>query len=273
MSGAATTNRRRYDLVLADHDHDGGYERPLRTILICTSRRCGSTLLGEALYRAGGLGCPLEYLHPGFRPGFADRWGTPDLDGYLRALYRYRIDATGTLGVKLFWPDLLLVYAERYPDRPEPGPGEIVELVRDLFPHPTFVYLWRQDLLRQAISDCRAVGSGRWRLFDPVDSRAVPEVTVDDVTAGLTRFAVQREHWLGFFQRWAVAPMELTYEELAADYSGTVRDVVIRLGGADPVAAAAEPRLRRQSNADTERLAVRYLSTAFGPTPTTCPER
>ena len=52
----------------------------------------------------------------------------------------------------------------------------------------------------------------------------------------------------------------MTYEQLGADYAGTVRQVVRRLGGADPEAAAATPRLRRQSDRDSERLAARYLA-------------
>ena len=260
-----TEERRRYDLVTADHDWDSGYLAPRRTIVVCTSRRCGSTLLGEALWRAGGLGCPLEYLHAGFRPGFAERWNTPDLDGYLSALYRNRTDAGGTLGIKVFWPDLQLVYAERYPDRPEPGYAEMAELVAGLFPNPTFVHLWRHDLLRQAISDCRAVRTGRWRLFDAVETRRTPELAVDDITMSVNQFGTQRDRWRGFFAYLGVEPVRLTYEQLVADYPGTVRRLVATLGGADPVAATAAPRLRRQSDVDTERAAVRYLGTLFGP--------
>ncbi len=50
-----------YDLVRAEADYPEWQGPPRRTLLICTQPRSGSTLLGEALWFAGGLGCPLEY--------------------------------------------------------------------------------------------------------------------------------------------------------------------------------------------------------------------
>ncbi|HWG99070.1 MAG TPA: Stf0 family sulfotransferase [Pilimelia sp.] len=320
------TGEPRYDLATAAYDRaDGGFDRPRRSVLLCTMRRTGSTLLGEALHRAGGLGCPLEYLHAGFRPRFAARWGTPDLAGYVRALYRYRTDATGTLGIKLFWPDLLAVYAERHPDRvaayagtagpapagggpagpapahrgpagpasapagPAPVAGEpggaaaapdfdrLAELVAELFPNPSYVFLWRRDLLRQAISDCRAALSGRWRSLDPptvAQGRATVDVaqgcaTVDvpQIDRRLVWFTDQRRQWTAWFAHLGVTPHEVTHEQLVADYAGTVRRLTARLGGTDPAAAAAPPRLRRQADAESERLAAWYLATTRGRTP------
>jgi LPS sulfotransferase NodH len=254
-----------------------GFRRPYRTVLVATSRRSGSTLLGEALHRAGGLGCPLEYLHPGFRVDLAARWGEPELPGYLRALYRYRIDATGTLGIKLFWPDLLLACAERHPDEAElfqtnlvaePGARERVyarvrDLIDEVFPRPRFVFLWRVDQLRQAISDCRAMRGGRWRALEPHDAPR-PDLDQDEVTGRIAAFAYQRQQWRDWFGWAGVTPHEVTYERLVATYPQTCRQLATRLGGVDPAAAAAVPRLLRQSDGWNERAAIRYLTTLTG---------
>lgn len=272
------THHGTYDLATGAHDTRGGFDRPLRTVLVCTSRRCGSTLLGEALYRAGGLGCPLEYLHSGFRPTFARRWHAADLADYVAALYRHRIDATGTLGVKLFWPDLLLTCAERWPDSaaddargpagsPVSGPralDRVTALIDELFPNPTFVHLWRTDPVRQAVSDCRAARTLRWRLFAPGQPDITPTIDVSDITAAIARFAWQRRQWSNWFEATGREPLTLTYERLIADYATVTRRVAIRLGGVDPDAAAAPPRLRRQSDTDSERLAAHYLTTVAG---------
>ncbi|HYN95039.1 MAG TPA: Stf0 family sulfotransferase [Pilimelia sp.] len=266
-----------YDLATEAYDRRSGHPRPLRTVLLCASRRTGSTLLGEALHRAGGLGCPLEYLHPGFRPGFAERWGTPDIAGYVAALYRHRIDATGTLGVKLFWPDLTGVCAERHPaEAASFGAdlsddlvgrhrvfGRITELIAEFFPNPTYVYLWRRDALRQAVSDHRAVRSGRWRQFTPTPPDET--VTAEDVRRvgdAIARFRYQHQRWREFFAWQGVTPLEVTYEELLRDYPATARRVAAGLGAADPDAAAGPPRLRRQSDGLSEVLAARYLEAA-----------
>jgi LPS sulfotransferase NodH len=279
MSGERMTGRRRpYDLATAAHDLDSGYDRPLRSVLICTSRRSGSTLLGEALYRAGGLGCPLEYLHAGFRPALAARWGAHDLRAYRLALYRNRIDATGTLGIKLFWPDLLAVCAERFPRDAalyaanlalDPGLCPLVfsgiaDVMTELFPQPIHVRLWRRDLLRQSISDHRAARTGRWRSLDMPEDGRLPAIELDELTAGISTFLHQRDLWLRWFEWAGIVPLETTYEQLTADYPGTVRRLAARLGGIDLDAAAAPPRLVRQSDAESERLAARYLTETVG---------
>ena len=47
-------------------------------MLLCSARRSGSTLLGEALHATGRLGCPLEYFFfADACPGIAERWGAP----------------------------------------------------------------------------------------------------------------------------------------------------------------------------------------------------
>ena len=288
--------RRLYDLATELHDREYPMGAPRRTVLICTSRRSGSTLLGEALYRAGGLGCPLEYLHPGFRSTFAARWGEPDLPGYLRAMYRHRVDAAGTLGVKLFWPDVLSTCAERHPEQAEWFSRNLIAapefrervftkvsaLIGEFFPNPTFVHLWRVDQLRQAISDVRAVQSGRWRSFDQAGAAVHPAASYptasgpvagagpagdlgpDTVTAHLTAFAYQRQQWRDWFAWAGVTPIEVTYEQLVAEYATTCRDLAQRLGGTHPADAATAPRLVRQSDAVTEQTATRYLTQRLG---------
>src|ERR1700761_3198901 len=92
-----------YDLAMAAHDYPAWHGEPRRSILICSHPRSGSTLLGEALYFAQGLGCPLEYFHPGFRPPMAERWHAPEIRRYAQSVKAHRTDPGGTLAVKLFW--------------------------------------------------------------------------------------------------------------------------------------------------------------------------
>ena len=105
--------RKRYDLSLAEHDYPEWHGRPTRTILLCSEQRSGSTLLGEVLYFAGDLGCPLEYFHGGFYPDFIKRWGTNEAEAFLRAAHRHRTAPSGTFSAKIFWTDLMGLLAER----------------------------------------------------------------------------------------------------------------------------------------------------------------
>ena len=56
---------------------------------------------------AGGLGCPLEYFHPGFRPALQARWQANYLASYVGQLHRFRTDPSGVFSLKLFWRGLM----------------------------------------------------------------------------------------------------------------------------------------------------------------------
>ena len=258
--------RQRYDLATAAHDHEHGHRRPRRSVLVCTMRRCGSTLLGEALFRAG-LGCPVEYFHPVWRPDFEARWRATELGDYLEALYRYRTAADGTLGVKLFWPDVLETLHRWSPAAAAHLAGgarvhaEVDALFRDLFPNPSVVFLWRQDLLRQAVSDLVAHQSGRWREIPDgaAEPRPHPSYDRQRIDRVRSQFGYELRRWRECLEQLRLPVVELAYEELARDYGGAVRRVLRALLGDGWDGEVPPPRLRRQADAASERLLLRYL--------------
>lgn len=259
-----------YDLASAEHDYPDWEGSPRRTVLLCTHPRSGSTLLGEALYFAGGLGCPLEYFHAGFRPSFARRWDAPDYDRLSAAVRRHRTTPDGTLGVKLFWRDIEEIARDADPELarfanvpPSDAPADyyaaLVGHVARLFPNPTLVHLSREDRLRQAVSSVIAVESGRWR--------SIPGATPDDppATAPFEPDRIERimgysdfchGHFRNLFAAMDATPHSLTYEALTADYAATVRAVLRHLGSdAEP----QTPRMRRQADGTSEAMVLRYL--------------
>ena len=106
MEAPDNPTRRVYDLCTDVADYPVRTAPPRRSILVCTSMRSGSTLLGEAMYFAGGLGCPLEYYHAGFRPSFEERWDVHEIGAYTAALHRWRTDESGTFAIKLFCDEI-----------------------------------------------------------------------------------------------------------------------------------------------------------------------
>ena len=259
-----------YDLASSEHDYPEWEGQPRRTVLLCTHPRSGSTLLGEALYFAGGLGCPLEYFHAGFRPSFARRWDAPDFDTLSAAVNRHRTSPEGTLGVKLFWRDIEEIARDADPalERfanvpPADAPADYYVALADhlgrLFPNPEFVHLWREDRLRQAVSAVLAVETGRWRLIpgathdDPAP--AVP-FDIEQIERIMSYSDFCHGHFRNLFAAMDTHPHSLTYEALTADYAASVRAVLRHLGSdAEPQA----PRMRRQADAASEAMVLRYL--------------
>lgn len=262
------TGRASYDLTGADHDYPPREGPPARTVLIATHPRSGSTLLGEALYFAGGQGCPIEYFHQGFRPGLAERWGTHTLGEHAAEVHRLRTDPWGTLGVKIFWRDVAEMAAELDPARfgdlgGEPlSPDEyraIAALLAPVFPNAGFVHLERMDRVRQAVSGLRATQTGLFRVIPEMGATAVKgeaEYDFDRIDALVAHSDACHSHWRNFFAAIGAAPFALTYEALVADYEGSVRAVLDRLGSDAPVPPI---RMQRQSDAGNEAFVLRYL--------------
>ena len=261
-----------YDLVTAQADYPPWDGPPRRTLVIATHPRSGSTLLGEAIHTAGGVGLPLEYFHRGFRPRFEARWRTASSDAYIQAAHRLRTDPAGVFAVKLFWQDLEELAHERGPtprsDVPRPRPGdlspsdyrELFARVEDAIPTPTYVYLRRRDRVRQAVSIVTAQGTGRWRDVPGAPRRPAVETPTYD----FERLAVQiadadrcHRHWTAFFAALGVQPYELSYERLVGDYQATVESLLTKIGATDKT--AQPPRLHRQSDAASEAMALRFL--------------
>lgn len=267
----STSRRPHYDLSTADHDYPAWDGPPVRTILICTHPRSGSTLVGEALYFAGGMGCPLEYFHAGFRPALAARWAAPEIHEYLGAVSRHRTDPGGVLAVKLFWRDVEELALELDPERfaalTGAGPAvtppavyrDLAALLTALFRAPALVHLRRHDRLRQAISAMVASETGQWREIPGMTAPAADIRPAFD-SERLERLMGYSDHchghWRNLFVAMNVAPHELSYEALVADYRQTISTLFDRLG------SAADPppvRMRRQADGHSEALAVRYL--------------
>jgi LPS sulfotransferase NodH len=258
-----------YDLALAGSDFPRWDGPPRRTIAICSHPRSGSTLLGEAIHFAGGLGCPLEYLHRGFRPAIAARWAAPDLASYVAALHRHRTGPNGVLSIKLFWQDVEAIAHERAPDRfPAPrSPDDtsaqayrdVRALLDDILPDPSFVHLERQDRVRQAVSAIVATETGQWRAVPGMGRETPAGAAAYDYDRILRMVAFadySHAHWRAFFAANGIKPCRLTYEDLAGDFDGAVGRLLAALGS---TSAPPPRRMRRQSTEATEGMVRRFL--------------
>jgi LPS sulfotransferase NodH len=271
-AGALDPDAPTYDLATAQADYPPWDGPPRRTLVVASHPRSGSTLLGEAIHAAGGVGLPLEYFHRGFRPRFEARWRTASSNAYIQAVHRFRTDPAGVFGVKLFWQDLEDLAHERglapRTDVPRPLPGdltpadyrELFRRVEDALPTPTFVYLRRRDRVRQGVSIVVAQRTGYWREVPGATRRPSIEPPAYDFErlAGQIAEADRcQRHWTAFFSALGVEPYELTYERLVGDYQPIVERLLTEIGATDTT--AKPPRLHRQSDAASEAMALRFL--------------
>ena len=262
-----------YDLLRRPADYPARRSAPERTIVVCTQQRSGSTLLGEAMYFAGGFGCPLEYFHDGFRPRFTQRWHAEGIGNYIAAVHRFRTDPSGTFGVKIFWQDVEALVQEIAPGREAYWPPlnaaqgadisyrRAFEAIEACIPKPIFIVLRRRDQVRQAVSLAVAGQTRRWRQLNSPASRPEIAYDFDAIVQHLAYLQNNDSHWRNFFRANSLSPHEVAYEDLEADYHGTLMRLFAALDRAD--APVVPPRLQKQANSRSEELLQQFL-TEFG---------
>lgn len=262
-------NPRQYDLVWASADYGEWRGPPSRSLLICTQQRSGSTLLGEAIYFYGGLGCPLEYFHAGFRPAFARRWKSNDIKTYAEMAHRFRTDPSGVFSVKLFWWDVVALVRELAPaefawlSRATASRLDasiyrrMFAMIAAFFPSPTVVFLTRREEINQAVSTYVAGQTRNWRQFSKRKSAPRVAYDFDGIVQRLAEIQNDNRHWLNFFRANGLQYHSMTYEDLADDYAATLKRLFAALGRPDaPIPA---PRLQKQADdATTETLLLQF---------------
>lgn len=229
-----------------------------RTFFVCSTPRTGSTMLGDLLADTGLVGRAGEYFGEAFHanviPGL-DRGG---FDDYLVDCTRHA-RGTGVLGVKLHW-DQVQVFMHLLRMRKgvrSRGDREVIEAV---FPGPQFIWLRRGDELAQAVSWWKAMTSGKWTDGRPVTDEA--RFDFGGIRSRLMRVAGHNDAWADWFSSNHIEPLALTYEELVADSTLSVRRVLAHVGVEVPADLVAEPRTERQADEVNEDWIHRYRDLA-----------
>lgn len=227
-----------------EYDHPAR-DGALKTYVICSTPRSGSTLLARALWDSGVAGAPKEYFNYIHRDDFVERWGPMDTPAYVDGLLRHRTSPNGVFGLKAHfnqWQQDVLAHGLD-PD--------------ELFPDLHCLFITRGDRLRQAISLAKAMETGQWNIQGEGEVRAA---RYDFDAIGRYRGAIEQEErmWHKWFERTGRAPVTVTYEELSGDYEATVRRVLDGLGIDSAGVEIPPSRLKVLRNAETEEWVERY---------------
>jgi trehalose 2-sulfotransferase len=251
---------------------------PRAAYLVCATPRSGSTLMCEMLARTGVAGRPEEYfeaLRATGRPrqpreyfaGIEDP-GVLDLlpatpppaptrepfEQRLRAVMREGTTPNGVFGAKLMWGHQADLQARlrTLPGLARLGPAQrLAAVLGDV----RYVHVRRDDVVAQAISLWRAVQTSAWRAEE--ENGHEPRYSFGGVDH-LVRMLVSHDRgWRRWFARHGVVPLELHYEQIAADPPSAVRRTLEHVG-VEPEGPLPEPALRRQADEVSEAWAEAY---------------
>ena len=226
--------------------------KPVRSYVICCVQRTGSWLLAHTLADTGYAGRPSDYFGDEEQENNTREWGLPpgDLTAYIRAVRDKATTPNGVFGSKMMWNNFDWL---RSSVRPPAGTDPGLEFMRITFPDPQFVWLRRQDKVRQGISWWRAFVTDQWSLR-PDQEAGEPAADVEPILQ-LVRLAEQCEDgWRQWFASTGIQPCEVVYEDLVQDRLAVANRVLgfLRLPWLDP-AALPPVRYRQQADSLTER--------------------
>ncbi len=211
--------------------------------IICTSPRSGSTLLCKLLQSVKGAGHPDSHFHQPSLEAWLDDYGLQrsafgDRKAALQAVFQSaRARGTGDGGVfGLRMQGHTFPFFRKQLGVLHPTPPGDRARIDAAFGKTLFIHLTRENKLDQAISLVRAEQSGLWhraadgseleRLSEP----QAPHYDADAIAAERDEFKQMDAAWADWFAEQAIAPLRLTYSELADAPYPTLHRVLAALG-------------------------------------------
>lgn len=123
-------------------------EAPSKVLVIASTARSGSHMIGHALHATGCFGFPLEYVNPANLAQWRKQLQTGDLEQTLAAVQRRRTSPNGVFTIKIHYSHIAQF-------------GGFSGLKR-IFPDAYYLLFRREAVLKQAVSLSIALQTGVW---------------------------------------------------------------------------------------------------------------
>ena len=210
--------------------------------LLTSTFRSGSTFVAALLGHNGVPGLLEER--------FNDVWQATSIDDHLdRVIAPF---AGGQFPTKIMWPQRNNL--ARMIDAPRKASAQFAAA----FPGARWLHVRRRDTFRQAISFWRAQQSDRWQVYEPGDEPEIP-YSFEQIDACARELAFHDRLWGDFFERAAITPYSVVYEDVLA-HPDILDGYLARFGAR---IADTQVKLRRQADDLTDRYLDRYLGDLY----------
>lgn len=205
-----------------------------KSYIVCSTGRSGSTLLCRVLKSLKCCGNPEEYFHHDTKITALKLKG--DLDNFLNycdVVFQEGTTDNGIFGMKMHWWQMydFLKITRRISIFQDKNDLEILNLV---FPNLQFIYIWRQDILAQAVSTSIAMQTKVWEkgknALNKNKIEHKEEIPIAfkplEIYDWKQKFKDQNRRWRSFFEENGLEHYELTYETLAENFEEEINNVL-----------------------------------------------
>lgn len=173
-------------------------EVPSKILIIASTARSGSHMLGHALYKTNKFGFPLEYVNPGNLAEWKRRLNIDDLHEVMAELQRRRTSPNGVFSIKIHYDQIKQF-------------GGFANLVKR-FPNAYYVVLSRNDVLKQSVSLSIASQTGVW-ISGQKPMNVNPQYSFSNIDRCLRKTILDNASW-----RYTLAASGCNYIEMDFDH-------------------------------------------------------
>jgi LPS sulfotransferase NodH len=188
-------------------------------------------MLCSALWQTGVAGRPNEFFGPTLHEEFLSNervLKVGDVRDYMEQCIDYSTTENGVFGTKLL-ANQTPVFLQKAVEHQNKFFDSLNNAIHAEFPNVQYIFLTRQNKIKQAISYYRALMTGDWYIIK--DSRLPKE----DRFVDYNHFRIQRcyqqvsmseRYWENYFRAHSISPLRISYEDLIENYSDTFRRVL-----------------------------------------------
>ncbi len=207
----------------------------LLSCVVASTPGTGSSLLCRGLAQTGIVGQPDEYIGRSQHRSLATQWGYDEKDVLAttrveRAML-HTATPNGVFALHAHWYDFALLLRTI---RNTAGSDNLLGHVDRLLVSPRYIHISQRDTAAQALSYYRAIftGDADVRSDAPPDpGRAGPEPMILEQVRWLEDVLIDWDtQWQAYFARCDIRPLEVAYEDFAANHGPTVERVLEYIG-------------------------------------------
>ena len=243
-----------------------------KSYIVCSTPRSGSTLLCKTLEQLGGYGQPKEYFHRHTIKRLKLNNNPDKFISYCHSIFEDGLDTHGVFGMKIHWWQVFdfLTIARQSPRFKK---KEDLDILTTFFPNPKFIYLWRRDILAQAVSATIAMQTGNWEKIrnnkakNPLQSEA--KLHKDKLKSLKFQpwriyeweksLAENNQCWRKFFRDNCLNYYEIVYEDLVKSFVKEITNILDYIGvNNNQITNKIEAPTQRQSNMINQKFIDHY---------------
>lgn len=237
------------DQFSANHDFPR-VDMPSKVLVIASTGRCGSHMLGHALYTTDSFGFPLEYAQAANLAEWKRRLGIRDFNAVLAEIQQRRTSPNGVFGIKIHYSHIKQF-------------GGFREVMK-CFPDAYYIRLSRKDVLRQAVSLSIARQTGVWISGQqPVNTE--PKYSVPHINECLRTTILEDSSWRYLLAASGCRHIELDFDDVRNNLANSIRSIASFMGVTVPEEKIPKrPITKTQSDGINARWMAQFISDGDG---------